>query len=95
MGVTEMICNIVDHRKKPYVWKRINAIIEPTWHDNSLDGDRTEQTEGESDYDERAGLSLEEALAWGATFQYPVTLYLYDEGDGVRPASDNWRAKMD
>lgn len=83
-----MIYNIIDHRKKPYVWKRINAIVEPTWHDNSLDGDKTEQTEGESDYDEMAGISLEEAIAWGNAFQYPVTLYLYDEGDGIPTESE-------
>jgi hypothetical protein len=80
-----MICNILDHRKKPFFWKRINAIIEPTWHDNSHDGDRTEATEGESEYDEKANISLEEALAWGNEFKYPVTLFLYDEGDGIAP----------
>jgi hypothetical protein len=30
-----MIWNIVDRRKRPYRWKAITAIIEPTYHDNN------------------------------------------------------------
>lgn len=82
-----MIFNIVDHRKKPHLWRRINAVIEPTWHDNSMGGDKTDPMEGESDYDEKAGISLAEALAWGSTFPNPVTLFLYDDGDGIGLAS--------
>lgn len=83
-----MICNIIDCRKKPYVWKRINAIVEPTWHDNSMEGDTVEPTEDESDYDEKPGISVDEAIAWAHTFQNAVTLYLYDLGDGIRPESE-------
>jgi len=32
-----MILNIIDNRKRPYRWKRISAIIEATWHDNSCE----------------------------------------------------------
>jgi hypothetical protein len=39
-----MIWNIVDGRERPYRWKAIKAIVEPTWHDNKV-ADRIRQTE--------------------------------------------------
>jgi hypothetical protein len=41
-----MISNIIDRRKRQYRWKQITAIIEPTYHDNSVDdSDETEVPE--------------------------------------------------
>lgn len=31
-----MLTNIIDHRKRPYRFKKINAVIEPTRHDNTV-----------------------------------------------------------
>jgi len=79
-----MICNIIDGRKRPYRWKRINAIVEAAWHDNPVPD--SDQSEGEPDaivYDQREGISLSDALAWASSLPDRVTLFLYDEGDGT------------
>ncbi len=40
--VDSVIFNIIDRRKRQYRWKKITAIIEPTYHDNSVeDSDQT------------------------------------------------------
>ena len=78
-----MIWNLIDNRKRPYRWKRIIAIAEPTWHDNSgADCDQAEAVDGESDYEERQHLSVADAIDWAHAFAFPVTLFLYDE-DGL------------
>jgi hypothetical protein len=44
-----MIENIKDSRKRPHHWKRINAIVEPTWHDNENWPDRDQSERGPDD----------------------------------------------
>jgi hypothetical protein len=74
-----MILNIVDNRKLRYRWKRINAVAEPTWHDNKCkDADQAEVTQDERDYEERNNISVTEAIKWADNLSFPVTLYLYD-----------------
>jgi hypothetical protein len=78
-----MILNIIDSRKRPYRWKRINAIAEATSHDNSKsDGDHAD---GGDDivYDQRLGISLADAITWANSLPGGVTLFLYDEGRGA------------
>lgn len=78
-----MIVNIVDRRKKPYRWRKVNAVVEATSHDNSVsDSDQMEPQVNDLDYDELLGSTLSEAIAWGQRFESAVTLYIYDEGDG-------------
>jgi hypothetical protein len=85
-----MIHNIIDRRKRPHRWKLIDAIVEPTWHDNSVaDSDKAEATQGEIDYEERKGLSVADAIAWAKAFPFPVTIYLYDEGEVGRSHPSN------
>ena len=83
-----MIENICDRRKRPHRWKRINAIVEPTWHDNDGGHDRDQSERGPDDivYDDREGISLSEAIAWANGLPDRVTLYLYDEGRGTTTA---------
>jgi hypothetical protein len=82
-----MIWNIVDRRKRSHRWKRINAIIEPTWHDNRKpDADQAEPSAGEAQYDQRENIGLADAVVWASALRYPVTLFLYDEGGGTCPA---------
>jgi hypothetical protein len=82
-----MIWNIIDKRERRYRWKRINAIIEPTWHDNSChDSDQAEEDLDAGVYEQREGISLAEAVEWANAKPYPVTLFLYDEGRGTAPA---------
>jgi hypothetical protein len=79
-----MIWNIVDNRERRHRWKRINAIIEPTWHDNSCqDSDQADEDAEAAVYEQREGISLEEAVAWATAKPYGVTLFIYDEGCGT------------
>ena len=76
-----MILNIVDERTKLYRWRSVDAVIEPTWHDNTCaDADHSAPHPDESDYEERAKISLTEAIAWALGVGYPVTLYIRDAG---------------
>jgi hypothetical protein len=78
-----MIWNIIDRPERQYRWKRINAIIEPTSHDNSCrDNDQAEEDHDARIYERREGISLAEAVAWASAKPYAVTLFLYDEGRG-------------
>jgi hypothetical protein len=80
-----MIWNIVDHRARRHRWKRVNAIVEPTWHDNGVaDSDQCEIGEDDIVYDHREGISIAEAVAWANSLPNRVTLFLYDEGRGTK-----------
>jgi hypothetical protein len=79
MKVT-MIANIIDRRKRRYRWKKINAVIEPTYHD--IDIDDADQIDVPSPgfpiYDRRLAISVADAIAWATEIDCPVTLFLYD-----------------
>jgi hypothetical protein len=80
-----MLQNVIDNRKRQHRWKRINAVVEPTWHDNTAsDADKAEPAAHELDYDERNGISLAEAIAWAQTLPFPATLHLYDADDNPK-----------
>jgi hypothetical protein len=85
MGDGSVILNIIDRRKHPYRWKLITAIIEPASHDNSVaDADQASDPDGEfSSYDQRAEISLADAVTWAQSEPFQVTLYLYDLGQGI------------
>lgn len=78
-----MITNIIDNRTRKYRWKTVNAVVEPTHHDNR-NGDADEAGANAEDLlcETLGGASLAEALAWAQGFEGEVTLFLYDEGDG-------------
>jgi hypothetical protein len=76
-----MICNIQDHRKMPHRWKRVHAIVESTYLDNSVvNSDFAPMTDSGPLYADSDGedISLNEAILWANSFEEPVTLYLYD-----------------
>jgi len=82
-----MIWNIIDRRKSPYRWKLVTAIIEATWHDNGVpDSDQAERDDGPT-YEEKAAISVADAITWAQAEAFPVTLYLYDLGKGINVAS--------
>lgn len=81
-----MIWNVIDRRERPYRWKCINAIIEAVEHDNSCaDADQAPASDPAQaiDYDQREGISVQEAIAWANEARCPVALYLYDAGEGT------------
>jgi hypothetical protein len=81
-----MITNIIDCRKRQHRWKLVDAIIESTWHDNGcLDSDQAERDDREPGYAARKNVSVAEAVEWAASFEVPLTLYLYDEGSDSVP----------
>ena len=73
-----MIWNIIDNRTRPYRWACIEAVVEPTVHDNSVKD--SDQAPFDRTYlcEVRDGISLAEAIAWANSFDCPTTLYLYD-----------------
>jgi hypothetical protein len=83
-----VILNIIDKRTRPYRWKQITAIVEPTYHDNSVhDSDQTDVPEHSfATYDTKEETSLAEAVAWANALPYAATLYFYDSGDGIKLA---------
>jgi hypothetical protein len=84
-----MIWNIIDRRTRPYRWKAITAIVEPTYHDNTIaDSDQTEDPIDDIPYGERAEISLADAVIWAQSLSFPATLYLYDLGRGINIASE-------
>ena len=79
-----MICNIIDRREHRFHWKRINAIVEATWHDNlKPDSDQAEKDPHDVAYKQREDISLAEAIAWANGLPGCVTLFLYDQGRGT------------
>ena len=78
-----MIENIVDQRRLRHRWKRINAIVEPTWCDNAPDRDQSERGTEDIIYDQREDIALADAITWAHAMPSRVTLYLYDQGKGT------------
>ena len=77
-----MIANIIDGRKRRHRWKKINAVIEPTSHDNRVeDADQIDEPGLDAPtYDRRLAVSVAEAVAWAMEIPCDVTLCLYDLG---------------
>lgn len=87
-----MIVNIIDRREKPYRWLQVNAIVEATWHDNAVpDSDQAEVRHEDSDYEEREGVSVAEAVQWASALGSRVTLHLYRSGASQGRAGLSWR----
>jgi len=80
-----VIWNIVDRRKRRYRWKSVNAVVESVENDNACsDSDQAPiDAHIQSDYDERRAIPVLDAVTWAHALPNAVTLYLYDEGDGI------------
>ena len=86
-----MLWNIVDHRTRRYRWKSVNAIVEAIEHDNSCaDADQAPSSDPSAYviYDALEAVSVNEAVRWAMEQPCPVTLYLYDEGQGFTDEFD-------
>jgi len=88
-----MILNVIDNRHRKYRWKRIHAVLENTSNDNACaDSDQAPASAGdEIVIEERSGLSLTEAIAWGTAWPGALTLYLYDMDDSIDQESETDR----
>jgi len=79
-----MIFNLIDRRKRPYRWRKINAIIEATSQDNRCeDADEQPHSDDEVVYDQLKNSSLHDAILWAEHQPCAVTLYIYDMDSGV------------
>jgi hypothetical protein len=77
------IVNIVDRRKRRYRFLRVNAIVEAAWHDNRCDdADQVASREGPV-YEQVEHIPLRGAIAFAEAQNGEVTLFLYDEDDGI------------
>ncbi|MBS0547726.1 MAG: hypothetical protein JSR24_08260 [Proteobacteria bacterium] len=84
----KMILNFVDHRRSIYKWKKVDAVVEPTWHDNKCVGaDAADPCKGENDYEVRQNISVADAIAWASGLPFDVTIYLWDAGAAMEPVS--------
>lgn len=72
--------NIIDRRKNTYDVE-VDAVFEPSWHDNSC-VNATEFLQQEEDWsiDNMDSTTVEEAIMHCDTWDLPVTVYLYDKG---------------
>jgi hypothetical protein len=79
--------NIIDRRKRPYRFRKVNAVIEPTSHDNCCkDADQAQAKDDSLVYDEMEHVSLSEAINWAHIHPDELTLYIYDEDSGIYPS---------
>lgn len=76
------IANIVDRRRRPYRYRRVNAVVEAAWHDNGV-VDADESRAGGPDYAELEHASLADAILWAQGFSGEVTLFIYDQDSGI------------
>jgi hypothetical protein len=85
-----MIWNVVDRRARPFRWRSVTAIVEPASRDNTCpDADQAPLTVDDTVYEERAQISVADAVAWAEALPYPATLYLYDLGHGINVLRDD------
>jgi hypothetical protein len=85
------IVNIVDNREREHRFLNVNAVVEAACHDNVCkDADQAPRAY-EPVYEERANISLQEAVTWASAYSTPVTLFLYDEGGGICLEPHSWR----
>lgn len=85
-----MLTNVIDRRTRPYRFKKINAVIEPTRHDNGCQNADIAPRDLEMDgswmgYAQKEHVTLSDAVVWATSHKDAVTLYLYDEDGGIYP----------
>ena len=82
------ICNIIDRRSRPYRFLKVNAIIEPTRHDNRCKNADRAKPNRKMDkdwvgYDNLKNVMVANAIQWADAHTDTVTLYLYDKDGGI------------
>jgi hypothetical protein len=78
------LTNIIDRRKRPYRFAKINVVMEPTVHDcHEPDSDKVPPGYDHIGYDQREHVTLAAAVEWANSFPFAATLYLYDKDGGI------------
>ena len=73
------VVNIVDRRKKEYDVK-CDAVFEPAWHDNSIDGATQFEIDNSFQVDELEKTTVNLAIKYAEKWDCPVTLHIYEYG---------------
>ena len=75
-----MLANIVDRRANQYNVE-VDVVFEPTWHDNSCENaTKFLQDDDTFDVHDIPNTTVEDAIKFANTYEFPVTVYLYDKG---------------
>lgn len=73
--------NFVDHRTNKYNIN-IDAVFEPSCHDNSIKGATQFKNTKEFQCDDLVNTTVIDAFWYAIQWDCPVTVYLYDAGSG-------------
>ena len=72
-----MITNIIDEREFNHKWTELNGVVEPTCHDNNIQGADQAPIENQGRYIESdVPMSLSDLLKWASQFDGHNTLYI-------------------
>lgn len=82
-----MIANVVDNRTNKYD-VNIDAVFEPSWHDNGIENATKFPQINSIMYEELCGTTVQEAIHHASQWLYPITLFLYDPG-GLHLTAEN------
>lgn len=71
--------NIIDRRNNKYAVE-VDAVFEPSWHDNTTE-DATQffVNKNAFDIENTDNTTVEEAIEYCNTFDFQITVYLYDK----------------
>ena len=73
------VYNIVDRRTNDHNFY-VDAIFEPTFHDNSIEGATYVEPTNEFFYDQIYDTTIGLAIVYASRWTCPVTIFLYDMG---------------
>lgn len=74
-----MLHTLFDRRRCPQAPGLVHAVLEPSWHDNSVTGATPVPVDPNlPSYEERSALTLESALRWALEQTGQRNLYIYD-----------------
>lgn len=72
-----MIANIIDNRTNKYN-VNIDAVFEPSWHDNSIENATQFPQINSIMYEELTATTVQAAINHASQWLYPITFFLYD-----------------
>ena len=77
-----MLVNIIDSRKNKYGYDYVWGVVEPAWHDNSIDcatiTEKDDVSVANSCID-TGPTTVNELIVWANSMSFMATLYIYDK----------------